>query len=393
MKRVVVVAPTYNERENIAEFIDAVFAQEKRIPGWELHLLISDSHSPDGTGEIVKERAKINSRLHYLDVLKRGIGIGLIEGVRYAINKLGATHLISMDADVQHDPNDISRFLTELEKGHELVIGSRLMPNGKNELPIYRQFFTIGASTVCRLFMNLWSIREFTTSFRAFTKELFLRIPLDRVHWRSRSYVVQPSFLYRAIQTNPKWIEIPIVFRARSRGRSKNQVIRYIVELTLYVIQVRLESLPMFMKFLIVGTVSWAANAGSLKLFYTIILRPLMQQPGQIIGVVKDSGLFWSSAISIEISILVNFFFNENWTFRERDRNEPVWQRLAKFHLTTIGSPIIQFATINTLTPIFGIHYQASLAIGIIIGLLWNWTWNVNFVWKAKKANLASKTS
>ena len=147
------------------------------------------------------------------------------------------------------------------------------------------------------------------------------------------------------------------------------------------------------MKFLIVGTVSWAANAGSLKLFYTIILRPLMQQSGQIIGVVKDSGLFWSSAISIEISILVNFFFNENWTFRERDRNEPTWKRLAKFHLTTIGSPIIQFATINILTPMFHIHYQLSLAIGIIIGLLWNWTWNVNFIWKAKKTNLTSKTS
>lgn len=382
--RLVVVAPTYNEKESIAEFSANVLAQAKKLPDMELHLVIADSHSPDGTGEIAEGLARHAKNLHVIHV-DRGIGRGLIEGHRYAVGTLNADYLLQLDADIQHDPNDIPRFVKELKQGYDLVIGSRLLPGGENQLAFHRRIFTIGASLVCRLMMGLWDIYEFTTSYRAFTRERFLAVDLDKVPWKTRSYVIQPAFLYQAILSGAKWIEIPIVFRARGRGRSKNQIIRYIFDLTAYATTVRLMRYSMVSRFLIVGFLSWLSNAFSLKLFYTIILQSLQKKPGQIIGVVQDSGLFWSSAISIEVSILVNFFLNENWTFRDRDRSQSEVYRLFKFHITTMGSPIIQFITVNTLTPLLGFHYQVSLALGIIFGLFWNWTLNTKVVWRAKR--------
>ncbi len=389
MKRLVVVAPTYNERENIVEFSKNVLAQQKKIPHLDLHLIIADSRSPDGTAELARQLGKEEEKLHVIEV-DRGIGRGLIEGHRYAIDKLHADYLLQLDADIQHDPDDISRFVEKLEQGYDLVLGSRLLPGGENQLAPHRRIFTMGASLVCRLMMGLWQIYEFTTSYRAFTRQRFEAVDLDKVPWKTRSYVIQPAFLYQAVLSGAKWVEIPIVFRARGSGRSKNQIIRYILDLTAYVTTVRLMRYSMVSRFLIVGFLSWVANAGSLKLFYTIVLRPLKGKPGQIVGLVQDSGLFWSSAVSIEASILVNFFLNENWTFRDRDRSQAVWYRLLKFQITTIGSPIIQFITINTLTPLLGLHYQLSLAIGIILGLFWNWTLNTRIVWRAKKAHASS---
>ena len=98
--RLVVNIPTYNEKENIEDVIKGILAQSKNLPGVDLHVLISDSHSPDGTGALVKRISQTNPRVHYLDVKERGLGIGIVKGHRYAADRLKADVLAQMDGDL-----------------------------------------------------------------------------------------------------------------------------------------------------------------------------------------------------------------------------------------------------------------------------------------------------
>jgi glycosyltransferase involved in cell wall biosynthesis len=100
--RLVVNIPTYCERENIEEVIKKVLSSTKKIPNVDVHILVSDSHSPDKTGEIVKKLSQNNSKIHYLDVKERGLGIGLIKGHRFAIDRLKADVLAQMDGTLKH---------------------------------------------------------------------------------------------------------------------------------------------------------------------------------------------------------------------------------------------------------------------------------------------------
>ena len=113
--RLVVTIPTYNEKENIEEIIKKVLAQSKKIPDVDLHVLVSDSHSPDGTAEIVKRISKTNPKVHYLDVKERGLGIGLVKGHRYATDKFKADILAQMDGDLSHDPSTLPVMLDFIE--------------------------------------------------------------------------------------------------------------------------------------------------------------------------------------------------------------------------------------------------------------------------------------
>src|SRR5215207_6380538 len=102
MGRAIVVLPTYDERENIADLTQAILSEQAQIADFELHVLISDGHSQDGTMEIAQCMVAENARVHFIDVNKRGIGAGLYTGFMHAINELDAAVIIEMDSDFQH---------------------------------------------------------------------------------------------------------------------------------------------------------------------------------------------------------------------------------------------------------------------------------------------------
>ncbi len=132
--RLVVNIPTYNEQENIEEAIERVLSQAKNLKNYDVHVIVSDSHSPDKTADIVKRISSTNPKVHYLDVKERGLGVGLIKGHRYAIDKLKADILAQMDGDLSHNPETLPAMVAEIEKGYDLVNGSRLMKGGRNLL-------------------------------------------------------------------------------------------------------------------------------------------------------------------------------------------------------------------------------------------------------------------
>jgi len=219
--RLVVSIPTFNEKENIEEVIKRVLAVAPKISSNDLHVLVSDSHSSDGTAEIVKKITNTNPKVHYLDVKERGLGVGLVKGHRFAIDRLKADILAQMDGDLSHDPQALIEMFAWIKKGFDLVNGSRLMPGGKNMLGWHRRIFTRGSALYCKLAWGTFNLTEYTNSYRMFTRKLFEKIDFKTIPWRAKTYIIQPSFLYAALKASAKIKEVPITFVDRKKATQK----------------------------------------------------------------------------------------------------------------------------------------------------------------------------
>lgn len=239
--RAVVVTPTYDEKENIADLIAAVLAEQAHVKDFDLHVLVADSHSRDGTLEIVHALARTNPKVHLLDVGQKGIGVGLYRGFRYAIEELGADVLIEMDADFQHNPADIPRFLQEIAKGYDVVVGSRFVAGSINRMPWHRRVLSVAANQFVRRMLGLRHVTEITTSFRAFTKETFLKVNPNTVPWREKSFIFVPVFLVRMLETGARATEIPMTMHPRMLGYSKMIYWRYIRDIIWFSLRARLK--------------------------------------------------------------------------------------------------------------------------------------------------------
>jgi dolichol-phosphate mannosyltransferase len=123
MKKIVVVLPTFNEKENIESFTKEVLAQEKELSGYTIELLVVDSHSPDGTGDIVKRLEKENKQIHLLEV-GRGLGVAIIEGHQFSLKNFNPDIMVQMDADGQVGVEVIPKLVQAIEDGYDLALGS-----------------------------------------------------------------------------------------------------------------------------------------------------------------------------------------------------------------------------------------------------------------------------
>jgi dolichol-phosphate mannosyltransferase len=227
--RAVVVLPTFDESENILSIVEAVLAEQDAVPGFDLHVLISDSHSGDGTIEIGERMADANDHIHFIDVKKRGIGAGLYLGFMHAIHELNADVLVEMDSDFQHNPSDLPRLLNEITNGYDVVVGSRFLTESHNNMPFIRRLLSIGANGVLRLALGLKGITEITTSFRAIRKEAFLLLDEDDVPWwEEKSFIAVPVFLVRMLDKGATATEVPMTMHPRVKGYSKMIYWRYI---------------------------------------------------------------------------------------------------------------------------------------------------------------------
>ncbi len=239
-RRVAVVIPTYDEKENIAHLVSQVLAQQDRVEAFDLRVVVADSSSKDGTADIVREIAAADPRVCLLSLPERGIGIGLYGGFKYGIEELGADVLVEMDADFQHNPADIPRLLEQIANGYELVIGSRFVAGSGNKMPWYRKIMSIVANQMIRTLLGLHSVQEITTSYRAFTKEAFLKVAPDSVPWREKSFIAVPVFLVRMIESGAKATEVAMTMHPRTQGYSKMFYLRYMQDIALFTLRTRL---------------------------------------------------------------------------------------------------------------------------------------------------------
>ncbi|MDP2632483.1 MAG: glycosyltransferase [Candidatus Curtissbacteria bacterium] len=389
--KLVVNIPTYNEKENIEEVIKKVLAQSKNLKNVDLHVLVSDSHSPDGTGSIVKKISQTNPRVHYLDVVQMGLGVGVYKGHRFAVDRLKADVLAQMDGDLSHDPSTLPQMYEYIKKGNSLVNGSRLMKGGKNMLGWHRRLFTRGSAIYCKVSWGTFNLTEYTNSYRMFTKKLFESIDFSKVPWKSKTYIIQPAFLHAAIVAGAKIKEVPITFQDRKKGYSKAKIVSYTFEVLKFGLKIRILKSKVIIKFLIVGATSYYLSAALLGILNRgeVYAVPFLSK-FVIFSLSKplfSNNLFLSSVIAIEFAIIYNFIFHDNWTFKSRSHHDPKIVRLLKFNFSSISSPLIQLVSIHFAVQVLKLHEQAGLAAGVLFGLFVNYFVNILWIWKDKPAH------
>ncbi len=217
--RVVIVIPTFNERENISvliERIEKVF-RDKGILG---SLLVVDDNSPDGTAEVVEAMKK---RFGNIKILRRegrlGLGSAYRDGFRLALRGMDADILFEMDADLSHDPGFIPDFLRELDSGCDVVVGSRHIPGGEIQgWSTYRHLVSSTANVFAKTALGI-GVSDLTTGFRAYRSEALRKIDYETI--RSEGYGFQIETLFRCRRAGFKVGEVPITFVDRRTGTSK----------------------------------------------------------------------------------------------------------------------------------------------------------------------------
>ena len=214
MPRVLVVTPTYNERDNLERFVGSVLDAQP-----EAHVLVVDDASPDGTGRVADQLAGRDERVRVLHRSgKLGIGSAYLEGFRRGLAD-GYEVLVQMDTDLSHDPRYLADFLRAMEDGADVVLGSRNIPGGGVEgWGVGRHVLSKGGSLYSRMLLGL-GIRDLTSGYKGFRSEVLRQIDLDAV--RSEGYSFQIELTYRAIRKGFKVAEVPIIFVDRRVGQSK----------------------------------------------------------------------------------------------------------------------------------------------------------------------------
>jgi len=213
MNRALVIIATYNEAENISTIIEKILKQNDCCD-----VLIVDDNSPDGTGTIVEELSKKNNRIFLIKRKEKlGYGTAFIEGFNFAIEK-NYDIIISMDADFSHNPEDINRFLEQINN-YALVIGSRYIGGIRIiNWPLRRLILSTFANKYVRLITGL-PFYDCTSGFRCYKTDILKRINYKTVKSNGYSFLVE--LLYRAYKSKAKIKEIPIIFTERSGGKSK----------------------------------------------------------------------------------------------------------------------------------------------------------------------------
>lgn len=211
-----IITPTYNEAENLPRLVSALFS----LPLDDLHILVVDDNSPDGTGRIADELAVQNpgriSVLHRAG--KMGLGSAYIQGFQHALGS-GADAILQMDTDFSHPPEKVPEMLAALSK-FDAVLGSRYVPGGSvdHRWPFWRKGLSAFGNLYARAILHA-PIRDMTGGFRLWRRETLMGIPLDRV--RSNGYAFQVEMAYLAYRLGYSTFEVPIYFADRRWGQSK----------------------------------------------------------------------------------------------------------------------------------------------------------------------------
>jgi dolichol-phosphate mannosyltransferase len=212
--RLVICLPTYNEKENLESMVRALRA----LPLDDLHVLVVDDNSPDGTGEIADRLAEEDGNVHVLHrPRKAGLGPAYLAGFRRAL-ELGGDLVFEMDCDFSHDPADVPR-LAAAAKDADLVLGSRYVRGGAvgNWGPL-RRFVSRGGSLYAQILLQL-GLRDLTGGFKCYRRAVLERIDLDAI--TSLGYAFQIETTYRALRAGFRVVEVPIRFVDRQVGHSK----------------------------------------------------------------------------------------------------------------------------------------------------------------------------
>jgi len=326
--KIVVIIPTYNEKENIERMIPVlekeIFPQ---IKNHELHILIADDTSPDGTKEVVQKYMQDYKNVHLLEGKKEGLGAAYARAMRYAMDKMDAYAVIEFDADFQHDPHDIPRLLAAMDDGAGYVIGSRYVKGGAipKEWGFDRKILSRFGSLFARIVWWNFSIHDMTSGLKL-TKTDYLK-KVDLEHLYSKTFAYKLNILHDVVKMGAKVKEVPIVFYERTAGQSKINK-KESFESMYVVLRLRVDDSKRIIKFLFVGGTGFIVQ---LVITYLFIFLGTTQWMATMVGA--------------ETAILSNFLLNNAWTFVDTKHVKSqggFFNRLIKFNIASLLSIGIQ---------------------------------------------------
>jgi dolichol-phosphate mannosyltransferase len=212
----IVIIPTYNERENIASILDAIFNLRQ-----DFHVLVIDDGSPDGTADIVRQMQSTHGTSLFLEERKGKLGLGTayIHGFKWAIAR-GYHFIFEMDADFSHNPNDLQRLYEACKyDGADVAIGSRYVRGGGTiNWPWDRILLSKGGSLYTRI-ITWMPVRDTTAGFVCYRKEVLEAINLDEIRFLGYAFQIEMKFASWKLGFTIR--EVPIVFEDRKYGVSK----------------------------------------------------------------------------------------------------------------------------------------------------------------------------
>ena len=385
MSKIVVIIPTYNEKENIGRMID-VLEEEifPKIKNNQMEILVVDDKSPDGTAEIVRQKMKKYPNITLSLGDKQGLGAAYKRGMQYAMEKMRADAVIEFDADFQHDPKHILDLVKKFDEGYDYVIGSRFVEGGSipSQWSFYRKFLTRYGGLFSRIvlfFPNINKVKDVSTGL----KLTRVKGVLDKVDFSkiANDFVYKTQILYQIVNMGAKTIEIPLKFKLREKGETKmgfNTVIGTFKAIIL--LRLTDPKILRFIKFGTVGFIGYLVNAFFLFLFAKIGFPE------------------WAAwAASTELAIISNFTFNNLWTFKTEKITgvSKLGYKFFQFNLTSAGALIIQTVAGTIGVKIFGVQYRQILLPFIILFLVlpYNYFMYNAVIWKTWKLPFLSRRS
>lgn len=386
---VVIIVPTYNEKGNIERLIKIL--EEKVFPliaqNFDMHVLVVDDSSPDGTGQIVADLVNNHPKLHLLTNPKKlGLGYAYMKGMDYALNNLKAQIVFEFDADLSHDPTKIPPMLDKLSEGFDMVLGSRYVPGGA--IPanwgVHRKFLSIVGNLVARIIATDFQIHDWTGGFRGIKRQVIEAVLPKMNRGELFGYTFQIGFLLQARKLGFSVAEVAFHFKDRTLGKSKMPA-SYITKTLGYLIRVRLKDLytHRLFKFAIVGVIGALVQLSTLQLFRLWL-------PYQL-----------AYFFSVELAVISNFIWSNLWTFADRPLALiELPGKFIQFNLGSAGSILIQQILAFGVERYIGIKPLIFLPIdtgfffaiiGIGLGMFWNYFIYSKIIWKQQNKRTSSQ--
>ena len=385
MSKVVIIIPTYNEKENIGRMIDVLESEIfPKIKTAQMEVLVVDDKSPDGTAEIVKEKMKSFKNVTLNLGNKQGLGAAYKRGMDYAMKEMKADAVIEFDADFQHDPKHIIDLVEKFDEGFDYVIGSRFVEGGSipKDWGIERKFLTIYGGLFSRtvlFFPNINKVKDVSTGLKLTrVKGVLDKVDFSKV---ANDFCYKTQILYQIVNMGAKVTEIPLQFKTREKGETK-MGFSTIIGTFKAIILLRLTDPKMlrFIKFGTVGFLGFVVNFFFLRLFRSLGFAEI---------------LAW--LLSTELAIVNNYILNNVWTF-SKEKIGGVKKTIFKFlqfNLTSAGALVIQSVVGPLGVKLVGVRYDFLVLMVVVACLVlpYNYFMYNVVIWKTTKLPFGKKTS
>jgi dolichol-phosphate mannosyltransferase len=228
-----IILPTYKEKDNIVELIQAIFASLEPC-ALNYEVVVVDDNSPDGTAQVVRQSFSGDSRVKlFVRTQERGLATAIRHGIEHSDGNI----VVSMDTDFNHDPKILPQMIKFLDYGYDIIIGSRFVMAGGME-DRFRQFSSLIYNYVIRFLFGT-PVHDNLSGFFSIHRAQLEALDLDQIYYGYGDYFIR--LLMVAHKRDYKMLEIPVFYRLRMHGHSKTQFLSIFTQYSRALLALRLK--------------------------------------------------------------------------------------------------------------------------------------------------------